>query len=34
MNRVAIEAGSVQQILPVEAIAQAMIQLAKAEGGR
>ena len=32
MNRVAIEAGSVQKILPVEAIAPTMIQLARAEG--
>ena len=32
MNRVAIEAGSVQKILPVEAIAPTMMQLARAEG--
>ena len=32
MNRVAIEAGNVQQILPVDAIAAAMTRLAKAEG--
>ena len=30
MNRIAIEAGNVQQILPVEAITQAMIKLANA----
>jgi two-component system chemotaxis response regulator CheB len=34
MNRIAIEAGNVQHILSVEAIAQAMTNLAKAEGGR
>ena len=34
MNRLAIEAGSVQKILPVEAIAPTMIQLARTEGWR
>ena len=34
MNRVAIEAGNVQKILPIEAIAQAMTKIAKAEGGQ